>query len=267
MFLIKTPWSYRPLRHIAPFRVYCGPNAAQTRPKISKPYYSRPDVGQRTYPRSSCARVGFASAMTDALKTLRTNLNRARYFLDLHKLLQQPDLGAPRRARLELPRGAVVFAVGAFDAFLADVVAEVLVTKVQLGLADGQTRSLMAKASQAVPGLALELVLEDDPSTRAERIKQAVVSRLQDESWHGPKAVGKAVNYLDGSVSAVWASAEQAGFPQAARDLESWTNKRHLIVHRGEAVRILQAHARRCIRLLRVLGTAINDEGQQTLQA
>jgi len=60
---------------------------------------------------------------TDAHDALTTNLTRARYFIDLHEGTQTGP-GTPDRKRRELPRGAVVFAVGALDAYLSEVSAE-----------------------------------------------------------------------------------------------------------------------------------------------
>jgi len=54
---------------------------------------------------------------TAAQDALTTNLTRARYFIDLHEGMQTGP-GTPDKKRRELPRGAVVFAVGALDAYL-----------------------------------------------------------------------------------------------------------------------------------------------------
>jgi hypothetical protein len=197
--------------------------------------------------------------MTAAHTTLVTNLARAGYFVNLHEQWQQ-GAGAPERARRELPRGAVVFAVGAFDTYLADVVAEVLIARARGGAAVSATRELMKKVQNTVPGLALELILEDDAQTRMDRLQQAVVVELQNTSWHGASAVAKALGYLDRPVREVWEVLEASGFPGAAQALEEWTDKRHRIVHRGEAVRVQREQARSCIRLVAALSNAIDQQ-------
>lgn len=65
---------------------------------------------------------------TTAHRALTKNLTRATHFLDLHEGTQQGP-GTPDNKRRELPRGAVVFAVGALDAYLSEVPAEVMLAQ------------------------------------------------------------------------------------------------------------------------------------------
>ena len=54
---------------------------------------------------------------SEAKKAFNVNIQRSGYFLDIH---QQETLsaGAPTLPYRELPRAAVVFAIGALDAYL-----------------------------------------------------------------------------------------------------------------------------------------------------
>ena len=70
-------------------------------------------------------------AMVTNAKTLfDVNIQRAGYFLETHEdACDKP--GRPVRRLDELPRAAVVFAIGSLDAYLCDVTAEALLTQLQ----------------------------------------------------------------------------------------------------------------------------------------
>ena len=68
---------------------------------------------------------------TESKRTFDVNMRRASYFLDLHESIHGGVQGAPQNPVRELPRASVVFAVGALDAYLSDVSAEVLVHLLQ----------------------------------------------------------------------------------------------------------------------------------------
>lgn len=87
--------------------------------------------------------------------------------------------GAPKLAPRELPRGAVVFAVGALDSYLSDVSAEVMIYQCQQDDVTGDTRTIMRTVSQQLPGLALELAITEDDTDRVDRLRSAIVDHLQ----------------------------------------------------------------------------------------
>ena len=74
---------------------------------------------------------------TGAMRTFDINIRRASYFLDIHQQVHAGTHGAPVLALRELPRGALVFAVGALDAYLSDVSAEVIIHQCEQGLRVG----------------------------------------------------------------------------------------------------------------------------------
>ncbi|HEV7888195.1 MAG TPA: hypothetical protein VGO92_11605 [Acidimicrobiales bacterium] len=83
---------------------------------------------------------------TTAFITATRNLERATYFLDIHEGTQEGP-GTPNIKRRELPRGAVVFAIGALDAYLSEVAAEVMVAQVEHGHATGDSRKILETIS------------------------------------------------------------------------------------------------------------------------
>lgn len=90
--------------------------------------------------------------VTAAKATFDVNIRRASYFLDIHQSVHAGTRGAPKLALRELPRGAVVFAVGALDS-LSDVSAEVMIYQCQQGDVTGDTRTVMKSVSQQLPGI------------------------------------------------------------------------------------------------------------------
>ena len=63
------------------------------------------------------------NASTVRITSFRKNLDRARAFIRLHAAR---EMGAPSADERELPRGAVVLAIGALDAFLHDLTLEIV---------------------------------------------------------------------------------------------------------------------------------------------
>ena len=197
--------------------------------------------------------------VTAAKNSFDVNLRRASYFLDIHENVHAGIQGAPLLANRELPRGAVVFAVGAFDAYLSDVSADVMIHQSRIGLVSGDTRAIMKAVNQQLPGLALELAVVDETSERVERLRTAIVDHFSTSvSGHGPDAVAKALERMGARVSELWRQLETEGYRDAAGALAEWTDKRHRIVHRGEKVAVTRSQARRCLALLASVADAVD---------
>jgi len=203
---------------------------------------------------------------TSAKGTFDINIKRSSYFLDIHQKVHAGTHGAPSSALRELPRGAVVFAVGALDAYLSDVSADVMIHQCEQGLITGDARAIMKTISQTVPGLALELAVMSDGDDRIERLRGAIVDHFQTSvSGHGPESVARTVERMGGRPSEVWRLLEGDGFAEPARSLEEWTEKRHRIVHRGEKVSVPWKQARACLELLGAAANVIDRLALQTL--
>jgi len=80
---------------------------------------------------------------TVAKSSFDIDIRRASHFLDIHQQVHAGTHGAPVLALRELPRGALVFAVGALDAYLSDVSAEVMIHQCRHGSVTGDTRAEM----------------------------------------------------------------------------------------------------------------------------
>ena len=196
---------------------------------------------------------------TVAKSSFDINIRRASHFLDIHQQVHAGTHGAPVLALRELPRGALVFAVGALDAYLSDVSAEVMIHQCKHGSVTGDTRAVMKTVSQQLPGLALELAVAADGADRVERLRGAVVDHFQTAvSGHGPESVVKALERMGGRASELWRGLEEAGFADPARALDDWTDKRHRIMHRGEKVSVPWKKGRECLELLTAVAGAVD---------
>ena len=128
-------------------------------------------------------------AKTEARGAFDVNIQRASYFLDIHEEAQS-GAGAPSLPYRELPRGAVVFAVGALDAYLSELSAEVMVREFQSTIASSDARETLKRIQSDLPTLALEISVIDNHNARLQRIRDVIVDHFQNRvSMHGAKGV------------------------------------------------------------------------------
>ncbi|WP_163560432.1 hypothetical protein [Halomonas sp. NO4] len=203
---------------------------------------------------------------TETKATLDLNLTRAGYFLDLHESVHGGGQGAPRNPVRELPRAAVVFAIGGFDSYLSDVSAEVIVKLLQRDLPEAQIRDILKRVQNEIPTLPLELALVPNHEDRVHRIQEAVADHFHNRvSNHGKKAASRTIELLGGKAQNLWSALNGCGFANAAEELEEWTTKRHEIVHQGKTVRVHRTQARNCIELIGGIADRIDNQASQTL--
>lgn len=203
---------------------------------------------------------------TETKATFNVNIQRAGYFPDLHESIHGGAQGAPRNPVRELPRAAVVFAIGALDAYLSDVSAEVIVTLLQRELPEAEVREILRRVQGEVPTLSLELSLVPDPDERVRRVQEAVADHLHNRvSNHGKKAVSRTMERLGGNAQDLWSALGANGYPRAADDLDDWTEKRHQIVHQGQTVRVHRPQARYCVQLVEAIGERIDGQAMRAL--
>ncbi len=188
---------------------------------------------------------------TESKSTFEINLERASYFLDIHAWGQGGERGAPAKPLRELPRGAVVFAVGALDAYLSEVSAEVLVAQLQANLPSQEMRDLLKRVQSELPTLPLEVALLSHHSDRIVRIREAVTDHFHNRvSQHGTRALSTTLIRLGGKPADMWSALGARGLSNAQFDLDRWTDLRHQIVHQGKRPSIRRKQARACLELL-----------------
>lgn len=180
----------------------------------------------------------------DALKVFEVNNRRAKAFL---RLFDRPagkprGQGKPSNDERELMRGAVVFSVGALDAYLHDLILEI-VPKFggnRAGLVDALKR--IAKDD---PSLALRVSLAPDDKTRRLEFGAALDAFLSQQSFQGPEAVTRALSYVGSSLT--WPDFDATCGGNAAERLQSFTTMRHQIVHRGASPHVSRLSAGECV--------------------
>jgi hypothetical protein len=182
------------------------------------------------------------------------NLSRGETVLD--EFFDRPrgrprGSGQPRAHEQELLRSVLVLTVGSLDAFLSDVVVELVPKLARAGGASKIFDRLMSENA----GLILEAVyLSRGELDRA--LADAIEGHFQAKVMHGSRAVIQAANWCDLALSG--ADFNSARFPMAFKTLDEWTTQRHEIVHRGVLVRMRRVDATEIIELVRSIGLTLN---------
>lgn len=203
-----------------------------------------------------------------AKKAFDLNIERAGYFLELHQDLQDGKRGAPLKPVRELPRASVVFAVGALDAYLSDLSAEVLLTLLGRSVASTEARDLLAKIQKEIPTLALEVLLLTDAAARKKRVQEALSDHLYNKvSHHGPTGVATALVRIGGKPADVWSALPSKGFANPETELQRWTTCRHEIVHQGKKPTVHRPKAKECLELISAIAAQVDSIAVKALAA
>jgi hypothetical protein len=185
----------------------------------------------------------------DAYRVFRKNLDRAAAFIRLHATR---GMGAPTTDERELPRGAVVFAIGALDAFLHDLTLEIVP---QFGPTSPELATSLKEIAKQDPSLALRVALKPAGEGR-EEFRQALDDWLSLKSFYGPEAVARAAGYVSVSITLGEVTEET----DAASELAHFTEMRHQMVHRGTKPNILRQQAQNCVDLVGAIAETLNAE-------
>lgn len=211
---------------------------------------------------------------TEAFKALQVNLKRPRALLEMFDAgTLKPTPGA-RRSRgkpgwqeNELLRAAVIVGIGALDAYLSDVAAEVLVAQLERASnPNSDARNVLRRVMNEVDTLALELALLSDPAERREVARTAIVDHIANRvSNHGAKGVAATLGRMGQPMD--WSGLNDkvppclvvAGVkPTAPAVLDEWTNRRHKLVHQSKALRIKSEQARGLVDFVEAIAIAID---------
>jgi len=192
---------------------------------------------------------------TKSFKRLRTNLKRGHTLLD--RFFDNPG-GNPRRAgqpaahEQELLRSVLVLAIGALDAYLSEILIELIPRLAKAGTA----RAIFDRLMKENAGLILQAVYLSG-SELEKAVAEAVESHFQGSVMHGSRAVNQIVNWCGLNLS--FDDFNTAEFPFAMKALDEWTDKRHRIVHRGELVKLKRDDASVVLDLIEHIGKTLND--------
>jgi hypothetical protein len=192
----------------------------------------------------------------EAYKAFEKNVARSEAFLRLFDV--DRGKGQPSNDEKELLRGAVVFAIGSLDAFLHELVLEIVPTF-------GGNRAALADALRAIakedPGLSLRMALAPDTASKTDEFRSALDDWLERKSFQGAAKVSAALGYIGCDLD-LSAFDQHTGVKTAER-LEHYTKMRHDIVHRGLKPQIVRSSAGECVRLIEEMGKVINQSALQ----
>jgi hypothetical protein len=196
----------------------------------------------------------------ESYKVFEKNLERSRAFLRIFDI--DRTAGQPSNDEKELLRGAIVFAIGALDAFLHELVLEVVPTF-------GGNTSALADALRAIakedPALSLRLALAPDGSSKQEEFRQALDDWLEKKSFHGVRMVANAMTYV--GFDLLITDFDQHTHVNTAERLEHYTQMRHNIVHRGARPAVVRDNAQECVDVIAAMVFAINAKAIELYNA
>lgn len=184
--------------------------------------------------------------------------------------------GKPTKQENELIRASVIVTIGALDAYLSDVAAEVLIA--QLGTMQPRTdqaRSLLRRVLKELDTLPLELVLLSSQDDRETVIGDALRDHLTNKvSNLGAKGVVTTVERMGAQFD--WTRLETkipkslalSGDPKSpASVLDAWTTRRHALVHQGRALRIRISRARALVEFVETIVAEVDRIAVKAISA
>lgn len=193
---------------------------------------------------------------TGAFAVFATNINRARAFLRI--FAKDADTGRgrgqPSNDEKELLRGSLVFAIGALDAYLSDLILEIVPKHAPHNKRVQEALTAIAKSD---PGLALRMTLIDDGPARREEFSRALDAWLESKSFHGPEKVMAALEFV-GCSDLKWPQFDVATGVKTADALDKATAERHGIVHRGEKPNVKQDEVKAKLDLVETIAKVVD---------
>jgi hypothetical protein len=197
-------------------------------------------------------------------------IERAQNLLKIHEAAHGRK-AKPERYLADAHRAAVVLAISALDAFIRSFVIE-------------RVRSLLANKSATLPGPLADRIksfLKDDALLEAarkddllDRVEKAFREDFEKKSFQGTRQITESLKLIGHSdvFHAVAMSAEE-NEDTLRRCLDGFTNRRHMIAHRGDydlsqnpprEFPITKKEAQECIKIVGLVAAHINKLGEQS---
>jgi len=195
---------------------------------------------------------------TLSFKRLRKSLNRGDTLLD--KFFDRPggkvrSVGKPKAHEQELLRAVLVLTIGSLDAFLSELLVELLPGMARVS----PEAAVFDRVAKENPGLVLRAMYLGGIE---EALSEAIEAHFQAKTMHGAKAVRQVSDWCSLGLSD--ASYNSTRFPAALPTFDGWTEKRHRIVHTGELVKMKRTDASDVIALVESIGKTLNDAARKT---
>jgi RiboL-PSP-HEPN len=190
---------------------------------------------------------------TSAWRVFLRNLKRARLFVEFFD--DARDRGLRDEQSQELLRSAIVFSISALDAYLHDLIVEVVCG---YPLTDG-LRSGLGKLAKHNPELALRVALAPDQASRQEEFRQGLEEWLSGRSLQGPRKVDEALGYVGCPIR--WSDFDAAtGRTDSGGALQRLTQQRHDLVHQADDLPITREEVTSGLDLIEAIGTRIDQQ-------
>jgi hypothetical protein len=199
--------------------------------------------------------------LTTSYKPLRLNQQRGQILLD--QFFDNPGgkprkVGQPKAHEQELLRAVLVLTVGSLDAYLSELLVELL-PRLVVAMPDA---AVFDKIARDNPGLVLRAMYLGNID---EALATAVEAHFQAKTMHGAKAVRQVNDWC--ALGLNDAAYNTTKFPSALPTLDDWTDKRHRIVHTGELVKMKRGDASDLLALVDSIGMTLNAKAVQVYSA
>jgi HEPN superfamily RiboL-PSP-like protein len=143
----------------------------------------------------------------------------------------------------------VVFAIGALDAFIHDLVLEIVP---HFPIASDELDSALRELAKSDPSLALKVALSR-PGEADAVFAQALGDYLDTQTFQSVNAINRAVRYIGRDLN--WDKLPVG----TAGQLQNYIQLRNGVVHRRAATEVTDSEAANCISVVRQVARAIND--------
>ncbi|QUF06337.1 hypothetical protein KCV87_09915 [Actinosynnema pretiosum subsp. pretiosum] len=196
-----------------------------------------------------------APTKTDSFTVFEKNIERARAFLRIFgKGSEGRKQGRPSSDETELLRGSLVFAVGALDAYLSDLILEIVP---KYAPKNEKVQDAMASIAKSDPGIVLRVALAKDDESRIREFRNALEIWLESKSFHGPRKVVEALSYVGCVVK--WEDFDKETGSKTSTALENATKERHGIVHRGAQPDVKQKNVSDAVTLIENIAKVVDQ--------
>ncbi|WP_166677563.1 HEPN domain-containing protein [Amycolatopsis arida] len=180
------------------------------------------------------------------------NVERSQAFLRIFD--KDRGRGQPANDEKELLRRCLVFAVGALDAYLSDLILEIVPEHAPKSTS---LKDALAQIAKADPGLVLRVSLAATTQDKHDEFRTALSEWLETKSFQGPEKVVNALGYLGCPIS--WQDFDESSGVATATELRRITDGRHKIVHRGQKPYIKRALAKEAVTLISNMADLIDS--------
>jgi len=190
---------------------------------------------------------------SEAFKVFDKNVDRSQAFLNIFDV--DRTKGRPTNDEQELLVATIVMSIGALDAFLHDLVLELVP---RFGGDGPRFKAMTKEMARQDPGLAIRM--QYHPDSHEVAFREALSEWLNSQSFHGTLKVIQTGELLGFDVDFPRAG-RNAGVSRPEAALDRFTERRHAIVHRGVKPSGLRRRmAVDCLNLVWMIGGVINDE-------